>query len=110
MRIVNRAEFLKLPSGILYSRYESLGTIRGLHSKLESLTNDWIYQDVVGDIDEDENEFDEIFAKAEKDSSYEFRMDLNCGRRDGMFDDDDKFAIYNEEDIRRLIDRLNKLL
>jgi hypothetical protein len=105
MRIVNRTDFLSLPSGIIYSKYQQLGIIEGLYEKGDTWSDDWIYQSLLDSVDcNDSDEFANIMFAAEEGS--EFKMDLNCGERDGVFDDNDKFVVYDKKDLDKLVVRL----
>lgn len=107
MRIVGREEFLKLPDGTVYSSYSSLGIIGGLYIKEETLDNDWWYQDCLSCVkSHDTNEFIDTMLKAEEDNKFDFDIDLACLNRDGLYEEDDKFLIYNKQDLGKLIDRL----
>ena len=109
MRIVNRQEFLQLPSGTVYSKYKSMGMISGLYEKFQSSTNDWVYQDLISCIDADSSAelFDLMDAAM---NGKEFSLDLDCGERDGCYDESDMFAIYDKKDLDKLIVRLIEVL
>lgn len=101
MKIVDRKQFLSLPEGIVYSKYQSLGMISGLYQKHRSYSNDWVYQDFLAMVDsEDSHEFTDIMFEAEKGGK--FTIDLDCAERDGSFEDSDMFVIYDKMDITRL--------
>lgn len=102
MKIINRKDFLHLPEGVIYSKYESLGMISGLYKKHQSYTNDWVYQDYLGQVSaESDVEFTDIMFKAEEGN--EFTIDFNCAERDGGYDDGDKFVIYDKTDLDMVI-------
>lgn len=108
MHIVDRKTFLALPNGIIYSHYESLGTITGLCQKTETRNNDWYCQDLIDSVDaNDSNEFFDIMLAAEQGGS--FKMDLNCEERDGSFDELERFVIYNKEDLEQLVGELTEI-
>jgi hypothetical protein len=109
VHIVDRKTFLALPNGIVYSHYKSLGMIEGLCQKTETWTHDWIYQDLIDSVEsKDSGEFVDIMFAAEKGGS--FKMDLNCEERDGSFDELERFAIYNKEDLEQLVAELAEVL
>lgn len=111
MRIVNRKEFLELPNNTVYSKYESSGMIDGLHIKDESYTNDWVYFDLICNIKaSSDGELLDKMYKAENDHAFQIRNNLYCCQRDGFYEKDDMFVIYNNEDIKALICRLNEVL
>jgi len=45
-----------------------------------------------------------------RDSFQDFQTDLHCGGRDGMFEDDDVFVVWDRDDITKLRDFLNMVL
>lgn len=110
MKLVNKEEFLSLPNGIIYSYYEPTGNIEGLYTKTESLHNDWVYEDLIGDIDCGDTDFGELVLNIEDNREIEFRMDLECGRRDGMYKTQEMFVVYDEVDVRRLFYKLQMLM
>lgn len=105
MRIVNRKEFLSMPSGTVYSHYVPQ-VADGLMVKYETLTNDWVYQDLLFNVaGETSEEASDTLTKAEENGA-SFRLDLHCGSRDGMYDDNQLFMVYEKEDVKRLIKKL----
>lgn len=106
MKIVNRDDFLKLPSGIVYSDYQSHGMINNLYVKLESLKNDWFYQDLINSLDAmDSREIDEIIDSAEN-AGTSFDMNLDISERDGLFKVDQHFVVYEKSDVLRLLEKI----
>lgn len=111
MKIVNKSEFLELPNGILYSKYESLGIITGLFVKTDSLHNDWVYIDLISNVDcQDTGEFFDIMSAVESKVLDKFRFDLECGERDGVFDSEGMFVVYDKEDAIQLLDTIQKIV
>lgn len=111
MRIVNKQEFLKLPSGTVYSDYKTSGNVENLNVKLSTTAetgNDFLYDSLLDQPKgyKDSGERFEIFNKAEADSNFSFEMDLNCTARDGSFDDKRLYLIYESKDVENLIKRL----
>lgn len=102
MKIVNREQFLALPSGIVYSRYIPCIT-EGLFIKYETRGNDWLYQDLIEEAEYGPNEerYDVIEGSRE---GKPFRMDYECTSRDGAYDGD--FMIYDKDDLDKLIVKL----
>lgn len=49
----------------------------------------------------------DLMNKAEK--GVEFELDLECGGRDGLFDNEAKYAIYNKSDLLKLINKLQEI-
>lgn len=111
MKIVNRKEFLKLPSGTLYSRIpksKSRDYCFGvLELKRESLDDDWWFialTDVQTE-DDSESRFDMI------DKMYE-GQDINnpeySMERDGFYDEDEMFLIWSQIDKQQLLELLQR--
>lgn len=112
MRIVKRPELLKIleKENIIYSEvndYVIDGLYEGLCSDYES---DFIYNDLLTSLDvNDSDEYFDTLANA-KDYGVEFRLDLDCTSRDGLFNDDQEYMIYDKEDIKKLVDKLSLYL
>jgi hypothetical protein len=105
MRIINRKEFLSMPKGTVYSHYVPQ-VADGLMVKYETLTNDWVYQDLLFNVaGETSEEASEKLTDAEERGA-SFILDLHCGSRDGMYDDNQLFMVYEKEDVKRLIKKL----
>jgi len=112
MRIVKRPEFLKMPAGTLYSKYEHC-VFGDLNIKEETLAtgNDWFYQQIADSIESTgtENFSDKLHESAETGKS--LGMDFDCLGRDGCFEDDNQmFAVWERADVNALIQRLTATL
>ncbi len=114
MRIVSKQEFYKLPAGTLYSNYIPC-IFEGLKIKGDTICHDgepsdFFYEDLIGNVDvESSEEFCNILEKAVKDKT-EFALDFDCGERDGLYDDEDMYAVYNPEEILELSNKIAKCL
>lgn len=110
MRIVNREEFLKLPSDTLFSLYtpQYFGEIM---IKGDTIwPNDFRYQDINEAVDcRSSNEFTEILYSAEEKGT-SFKMNFERWSRDGLYDNDQLYAVWDDEDVKALIVRLNKVV
>lgn len=103
MRIYNRDEFLKLPAGTIFAKgkpqyFESLSV------KADSMPNDFIYRQLVwfeshGDTGDEFDLGRRFNAMVENGAS--FRMEQSYGR-DGCFDDEDLFLVYESADLLEL--------
>ncbi len=116
MKLYIREDFLKLPAGTIYSRHpgdrndqrycELMGGLYCKASGPEDYSNDWIVQDLIGEpgfpagIDDGNDAF--MYQINLRDTFQDFRTDLDCGGRDGLYDDTDKFIVWDEEDISKL--------
>jgi len=106
VRIVNLTEFRLLPSGVVFMKYRPC-IFDEISVKGETWEVDFLYTGLTNDIDcsGSVEEFD-ILSKAEGDSKFSISLDFDCESRDGMFDDDQLFAVYEQKDIDGLIEKL----
>ena len=110
MRIVTKQEFYKLPSGTLYSEYKPCIFI-GLKIKNDTIFDgdepiDFFYEDLIGNVDA--NSFDDflnMLNKSQKEKT-EFKLDFKCSERDGLFEDDTFYAVYNTDEILALSNKI----
>lgn len=108
MRIVNRDTFLALPANTLYSTF--LPCIFGnLCIKGDTIAGvDWAYQSLHDAIECDNSEefAEKCFRAAEHGES--LTLDLDCMGRDGGFELDRLFAVWEPQDVQALIQRLQE--
>ena len=107
MKIVNLETFLKLPSGTLFIKRDYCA---GLCIKEESIheSNDFFYMDTTDAIEcEGDIERERIFHTSEL-TGKSFNMDFETGMRDGAFDDDQMFMIFENKDVIELINKLKE--
>ncbi len=104
MRVVNRKAFLALPEGTIYCKGEEW-VFEGLCIKeRNSGENDWYEYDPAW-IDEDSSTcFDSLSEMLESGASRPMQ-DTIC--RDGCYDDDAIFLVFERGDLLKLRDRLN---
>jgi len=109
MKIVNLEVFRSLPDGTVFSKYNPC-IIDGLRIKVETWECDFLYQDLVANIDADSTEdfMEKLFLTEEKGAA--MRLDFDCSERDGLYETDQLFAIYEKEDVEGLIARLQQAL
>jgi hypothetical protein len=109
MKIIDLQTFREMPSGILFSKYQP--TYFGdLCVKDETLENDFYVSQIQDAIEcESSEEFAELCIKAEKEG-ISLKMDFDTICRDGMFEEDQLFAVWEKEDIEQLIVKLTKCL
>ena len=102
MKILNRAQFLAQPPGTVYAK--TVGTdMQGLCIKLETYPGgDWVFQDLIAIDATDSGEYFARFAAMEHDGA-EFPWDSGATMRDGLFDADDKFLVFDAADLDGLI-------
>lgn len=112
MKIVDRKIFLNMPAGIVFSKYEPCyfgplsikgETIR--HGTPDS-ADDFYYQRIEDAID------CEVFTDAMSDYREEqvLRFDFDCESRDGLFDREQMFSVWDEQDVSLLVKKLSQSL
>lgn len=99
MKIVDLDRFLLLPNGILFFKYVP-NSLEELCIKRQSLleSKDFCYSTLV-----DGNNIPEKLNTT-------FHVDITSSSRDGCFDDDQLFAVWEKHDIEQLQTELNSLL
>lgn len=109
MRIVSRQTFLKLPAGVLYSNYQKTGDFGSLNVKYETLfdfngrASDFCYQNCMEIQADGSEEWLGVIENAENNGA-SFSLDLDCGSRDGLFDNDQLFAVFEQSDLEAMYD------
>lgn len=107
MRIVNLEQFLKLPDGTMFSKYEPC-IFSGLMIKKGSIieASDFFYINLIDTVEaNDSGDFVSILTKAETEQT-SFKLAFNCIERDGLFNKDQLFAVYEKQDVMVLINTL----
>lgn len=106
MRIYNRAEFLKLPEGVLFCKgkpwHWDTPMVKG-----ESLTNDFIFRDLCCIEDEGSDDDPIMTAMLENGESAAINT---AYARDGCFDDEDIFLVFEAADLNELKGIINNAL
>lgn len=105
MRIVNLDQFLAMPSGTVFSKYQP-ECFDGLAMKGESIhdARDFFYFDIAEPVP------DSVDLERAEQSIESFDLDFHIQSRDGCFDDDQLFAVWERSDVRALIERLQATL
>lgn len=110
MRIINRQAFLALPAGTLFAKYQPCD-FGELEIKDDSLENDWFEVQLIPwpkDCD-DSGELIGRLRACEHGAAYgEMDFDLVC--RDGLYDQDQLFAVFEAADAAALYERLQRAL
>lgn len=121
MKLYNKEEFLKLPSGTLFIfgpgwRAGSLEpAFRSLNVKYGSMKNDFMYKALV-DIDADSTEtLMDIDERAQKETlrygiSSDIPLELDCPTRDGLYDEKATYIVFDNEEIKAIIASLQSLV
>ena len=116
MKIVDRNAFLEMPPGTLYAKYMpcvfSLPMIKGVtmpsHGEHGGLS-DFLCVELTTCFDSGEKgDYIAALNKAERGES--IGMDFDSWARDGLYELDQLFAIYEPDDIRGMIGKLGSLL
>lgn len=114
MKVVSKEEFLKLPAGTVYQKYDPkfCGFIKPICIKGKSLTQskDFIYISLLGDFEEanDSEKFIDCVEAVSRGENKELCFDVTS--RDGMFDDNDKYAVWTDNEVQKLISTLQQSL
>lgn len=109
MRIVNRAEFLKLPAETVFCRYSTLGDFGAIEIKTQwggFLDDDFESQQLFEVDTEDSGEFAETMIKAEQGEPV--KLHFATSSRDALFDDQQLYAVFEKDEIREMIGRLTE--
>jgi hypothetical protein len=118
MRLFKRKDFILLTAGTIYSRVNqfSADLMYGLFCKTSGTEYgvDWVEQDLISECGFPNDITDGlgaiIYQLNLRDTFQEFETDLYCGGRDGMFEDDDVFIVWNKNDVQKLINYLQAVL
>ncbi len=105
MRILNRQEFLKLPKNTVYSKYKPC-FFGAFEIKMDTWDNDFLVQEIAGAIECSETS--DFISKLE--SNEHIKMDFDSVGRDGLYEDEQLFAVLDDEDVKSLIERLEKCI
>lgn len=107
MKIVDRATFLAMPEETVFAKYSTLGNFGEICIKGRTWTADYWYQPLANTVDaNDTGEFFDKMVAAEKGEP--FKLDLDCQGRDGLFDQDQRFVVWEPDDVKQLVERLRR--
>lgn len=109
MRIVNRAEFLKLPEGTLYSKYRT-ADFDLLAIKAQTTGNDFLTMTLADAIAWDDNADFTVTCFRLEEPGVSIPVDLDFFGRDGSFEPDQMFAVWERADVLALVARLQECL
>lgn len=111
MRIVDRATFLALPAGTVYAKYQPQ-ICESISIKQSCVgDNDWTYTplDTISFIDsEDDGDLSDKLDGME--AGDEVKTEMYISYRDGLFNKNDRFMIYDQTDTKNLIELLTQTL
>lgn len=107
MRIVDRKTFLALEGEVLFAKYVPSTFTGDLRIKVKTSGNDFIYADLKDlEYEGDGMDLMDKLDKAENDPNYDIPLDLYCYGRDGMYKEDQLFAVFSRSDVYDIIQRL----
>lgn len=109
MKIVNLKSFRALPSGTLFLKYEPC-----VFGELQVKGDTWEYDFLCGEMAApiDANSSDDYGNKLDDamENGTSVALDFDCYGRDGCFDDNQLFAVYEKEDMEKLISKLQECM
>ena len=113
MFIVKRPELMKMlkeNSNVVYSEVNEY-CIDGLYIGKYLGEHDFMTKDLLENIKINDRNgmFWEELDKMKEDSNYKSEIDFDRELRDGMFDDEQEYLIYENKDIERLINNLKSV-
>lgn len=111
MKIVTRKEFMKLPTETVFSYYEPC-SFREFMIKVsddKEWPTDFLFDSIIGEIDTVSSE--DYLTKCEMmEKGESVPMDFESTSREGLFDEEQLYAVYEKKDIEKLIARLQKTI
>ena len=108
MKLYNRQEFLALPAGVVFAKYEPC-CFGSWQIKGNTLTyNDFNYQELVNINSDLYDEYCD--ACFEMQDAKIANVDFHDWRRDGLFEPKQLFAVLDASEVRGLIARLQETL
>lgn len=110
MKIVNLETFRKLPPNTLFAKYQP-SVFEELEIKGETWEHDFLVTSSLSSAIKcsGTEEFIDLLDRAEK-TGESLAMDFESEGRDGFFDKDQLFAVWEEADVLALIERLKRCL
>ena len=102
-KIINKQAFLKMPVNTIYREYQPC-IMGDLEIKGDSLDNDFWVQDLSN------TNTDDVCSMVKMLESGNVEFDLDCESRDGGFNDDQLYLIYDKKDVEQLFNRVAKCL
>lgn len=108
MRLVNRKEFLELPSGTLFAECTQPWVFAALDIKGSTLSyNDYNVRGLAWvDADSSEQAIDRLEEQL-KDSTLSYPSERDYGR-DGCFDEDGLYMVFERDDVLSIIEDLRE--
>ena len=109
MKIVDRQAFLAMPEGTVFAKYAPCH-FGALMIKGPTLDDDFIAQEIADAVAcEDSSEFIEKLELARTEGGA-VAMDFDAPAKDGLYDEDQLFAVWERHDVTDLMARLQVAL
>jgi len=93
---------------------ESSEIMYGLYLKEMNLKSDWYEQDLIAEFGFPNDITDGIdaweYVKNQRDTFQVLRADLECSGRDGMYNEDQLFVVWDRWDVLALLNKLGSVL
>ena len=108
MYVVKRKELMELiekQNRVIYSCIYG-SSIEGLYIGFYFNSSDFGTVDLIDNVDCDS--VDDFYTM--KETKQHFKFDLDCAQREGIYDDNKEYVIYEKNDIESLIHVLNNVL
>lgn len=115
MRIINKQQFYKMPEGTIFSECSPC-ILDGLMVKGDTYYDrgipiDYLECNLIDCIDcNHSGEYADILEKAITDNDFSFSFNYNNFGRNGMYDEDQQYMVYEKKDLEKLINFLKKYL
>lgn len=111
MRIVNLKTFRSMPKGTVFMKYNTAYFGDLCVKDINCGERDFFFTNITNEFDNTGTEdwLDKI-RSMEEDSTVNEPVDFGVLERDGMFLDDQLFAVYTDEDVQTLINKLTECL
>jgi hypothetical protein len=114
MKIVTRAQFMEYPAETVFCTYAPCYfgdlQIKGDTIISDGKPIDWFYQPISDAVEaKDSGEWaDKLITSAKSGESLTF--DFECESRDGLFEDEQLYAVWEPQDVAALVKRLQRCL
>jgi hypothetical protein len=109
MRIVDLKTFMSMPDGTIFAKAKEY-LHQALSIKVQSLNGDFLYQSLSMYQYDSKNEDNMCVLYEVENEGRVVEMNYERCARDGLFEEDELFAVLDKEDVVKLIARLNRAL
>lgn len=110
MKIVDLKTFRMLPEGTVFAKYQPC-VFDELQVKGETWDVDYLCTSLSGNIkSSDSRECWDLLESARLDSEISLTLNFDSEGRDGCFEDDQLYAVYEKKDVQEFIEKLTRCL